>query len=83
MADRIAVMRSGLIEQVATPHGIFAKPANLFVAGFIGTPQMNLDRRPSSKVSATMVGRGSRWKVASGWHWRLIPPCEALPRGPR
>ena len=42
MADRIAVMRSGLIEQVATPHGIFAKPANLFVAGFIGTPQMNL-----------------------------------------
>ena len=42
MADRIAVMRSGRIEQVATPHGIFAKPANLFVAGFIGTPQMNL-----------------------------------------
>ena len=42
MADRIAVMRSGIIEQVATPHGIFAKPANLFVAGFIGTPQMNL-----------------------------------------
>ena len=42
MADRIAVMRAGLIEQVATPHGIFAKPANLFVAGFIGTPQMNL-----------------------------------------
>ena len=42
MADRIAVMRAGVIEQVATPHGIFAKPANLFVAGFIGTPQMNL-----------------------------------------
>ena len=30
------------IEQVATPHEIFAKPANLFVASFIGTPQMNL-----------------------------------------
>ncbi|MGF1623299.1 MAG: ABC transporter ATP-binding protein [Alphaproteobacteria bacterium] len=42
MADRIAVMRDGIIEQVDTPHGIFAKPANLFVAGFIGTPQMNL-----------------------------------------
>jgi ABC-type sugar transport system ATPase subunit len=42
MADRIAVMRAGVIEQVATPHGIFAKPANLFVAGFIGTPQMNM-----------------------------------------
>ena len=42
MADRIAVMRAGLIEQIATPHEIFARPANLFVAGFIGTPQMNL-----------------------------------------
>jgi ABC-type sugar transport system ATPase subunit len=42
MADRIAVMRDGLIEQCATPHEIFARPANAFVAGFIGTPQMNL-----------------------------------------
>ena len=42
MADRIAVMRDGAIEQVASPHDIFAKPNNLFVAGFIGTPQMNL-----------------------------------------
>lgn len=44
MADRIAVMRAGKIEQVATPHDLFACPANLFVAGFIGTPQMNLVR---------------------------------------
>ena len=42
MADRIAVMRDGRIEQVDTPHNVFARPANLFVAGFIGTPQMNL-----------------------------------------
>ena len=42
MADRIAVMRDGLIEQIDTPHRIFAEPANLFVAGFIGTPRMNL-----------------------------------------
>ncbi len=42
MADRIAVMRDGVIEQIATPHQIFSQPANLFVAGFIGTPQMNL-----------------------------------------
>lgn len=42
MADRIAVMRDGLIEQIASPHDIFAQPANEFVAGFIGTPQMNL-----------------------------------------
>ncbi len=42
MADRIAVMRDGKIEQVATPHEIFTRPSNLFVAGFIGTPSMNL-----------------------------------------
>jgi ABC-type sugar transport system ATPase subunit len=42
MADRIAVMRDGRIEQVASPHDIFTRPTNLFVAGFIGTPQMNL-----------------------------------------
>jgi ABC-type sugar transport system ATPase subunit len=42
MADRIAVMREGRIEQVATSHEIFTQPANLFVAGFIGTPAMNL-----------------------------------------
>jgi multiple sugar transport system ATP-binding protein len=42
MADRIAVMRRGMIEQIATPHEIFSRPNNLFVAGFIGTPAMNL-----------------------------------------
>lgn len=42
MADHIAVMRDGVIEQLGTPHEVFTKPANLFVAGFIGTPQMNL-----------------------------------------
>jgi multiple sugar transport system ATP-binding protein len=42
MADRIAVMRAGRIEQVASPHDLFARPANLFVGSFIGTPQMNL-----------------------------------------
>jgi ABC-type sugar transport system ATPase subunit len=42
MADRIAVMQQGKVEQVATPHELFSKPANLFVASFIGTPQMNL-----------------------------------------
>jgi ABC-type sugar transport system ATPase subunit len=42
MADRIAIMRDGIIEQIGSPHEVFAKPANVFVASFIGTPQMNL-----------------------------------------
>jgi multiple sugar transport system ATP-binding protein len=42
MADRVAVMRKGTIQQLATPHELYARPANLFVASFIGSPPMNL-----------------------------------------
>jgi multiple sugar transport system ATP-binding protein len=42
MGDRVAVMKDGLIQQVDTPLALYDKPANLFVAGFIGSPQMNL-----------------------------------------
>ncbi|HZD34628.1 MAG TPA: ABC transporter ATP-binding protein [Nitrososphaeraceae archaeon] len=41
MADRIAIMDHGLIQQVGTPQEVYAKPANTFVAGFIGSPPMN------------------------------------------
>jgi multiple sugar transport system ATP-binding protein len=42
MADRIAIMCDGVIEQIASAHEVFAKPATVFVASFIGIPQMNL-----------------------------------------
>ena len=42
MADRIAVMQGGLIQQIGTPMEIYRRPANLFVAGFFGMPTMNL-----------------------------------------
>src|SRR5436305_9303941 len=41
LGDRVAVMRSGLIQQVGTPMQLYNEPANLFVAGFIGSPAMN------------------------------------------
>src|ERR687883_1909233 len=41
MADRIVVMRDGRIEQIGTPLELYDKPANMFVAGFIGSPAMN------------------------------------------
>ena len=41
MATRIVVMKDGLIQQVDTPQNLYDKPCNVFVAGFIGTPQMN------------------------------------------
>jgi len=41
LGDRIVIMRDGFIQQVGTPQEVYNHPANLFVAGFIGTPQMN------------------------------------------
>jgi multiple sugar transport system ATP-binding protein len=41
MADRIVVMKDGVIQQVDTPQNLYDKPFNMFVAGFIGSPQMN------------------------------------------
>src|SRR5256714_10429621 len=42
MGDRVAVMRNGVLQQVDNPQTLYDTPANLFVAGFIGTPPMNL-----------------------------------------
>jgi ABC-type sugar transport system ATPase subunit len=76
MADRIAVMRDGIIEQVATPADIFAKPANLFVAGFIGTPAMNL-------VAAQYAGaEGGRLRFRIGERTVAIPADPAVQRLP-
>ena len=61
LADRIVVMRDGRIQQVGTPMELFAQPANLFVAGFIGTPAMNLlDGRITSRngTPAVELARG-------------------------
>ena len=42
MADRIVVLRDGVIEQIGTPIELYARPRNRFVAGFLGAPQMNM-----------------------------------------
>ena len=42
LGDRIVIMRDGRIQQIGTPQEVFNHPSNLFVAGFIGVPQMNL-----------------------------------------
>ena len=44
MGDRVAVMDGGLLQQIATPDELYANPANIFVAGFMGSPPMNLVR---------------------------------------
>ncbi len=42
LSSKVAVLYDGLVQQIDTPHQIYSHPANLFVAGFVGSPQMNL-----------------------------------------
>ncbi len=54
MGDRVAVLKDGLLQQVDTPRNLYDKPANAFVAGFIGSPAMNLLKAPVSGGKAHM-----------------------------
>ncbi len=56
LGDRIVIMKDGYIEQVGTPQEVFDTPVNLFVAGFIGSPQMNF-------LKAKLVKGGSAYQV--------------------
>ena len=56
LGDRIVIMKDGFIQQIGTPQQVFDHPANLFVAGFIGVPQMNF-------FDAQLVVRDNRYKV--------------------
>ena len=63
MADRIVVLRAGIIEQVGTPLELYHYPANTFVAGFIGSPKMNLSpvtikQAGDAGVTVTLPGGG-------------------------
>lgn len=48
MGDRIAVLKDGVLQQVGTPRDLYANPSNVFVAGFIGSPAMNLIQLPTT-----------------------------------
>lgn len=57
MADKIVVLQAGNIEQVGSPMELYHKPANVFVAGFIGSPKMNIISGPEAeKLGAHTVG---------------------------
>ena len=59
LGDRIVIMRDGFIQQIGTPQEVFNHPYNLFVAGFIGTPQMNL-------FDAKLVKNNGKYAVQVG-----------------
>jgi multiple sugar transport system ATP-binding protein len=67
MGDRIAIMNAGILQQVGTPGEIYDHPANLFVAGFIGSPTMNF-------VPATTQNGTAK---ASGFEVKLPKPVSA------
>ncbi len=75
LGDRVAVMRSGALQQVGTPRELYTQPVNLFVAGFIGSPAMNflsgqLDgntlQTPLGKVTLDKPPAGGSRKVVVG-----------------
>jgi len=59
LGDRIVIMRDGYIQQIGTPQEVFNNPRNLFVAGFIGSPQMNF-------FDAKLVKNGDKYAVEVG-----------------
>ena len=59
MADKIVVMKDGLVEQTGGPLELYDRPANLFVAGFIGSPAMNIIPGTVRMGAAAPDGRGA------------------------
>ncbi len=76
LADRICVLRDGLVEQVGTPLELYEKPDNIFVAGFIGSPKMNfLDGKFAESYKANTIGiRSEHLEFVSkgGWPGKVI-----------
>ena len=75
LADRVVVMSKAEIQQIGTPAAIYNRPANLFVAGFVGSPPMNLltgavqngfFRRPASACRGSARSAVPRWCWACG-----------------
>ncbi len=63
MADRIAIMREGVLQQVGTPHEVFNRPANLWVATFIGDPPMNVIRGEVLSEDDGLVVKGDGFRI--------------------
>jgi len=63
MADRIAVMEGGVLQQFDTPERVFEEPNNLFVAGFVGSPAMNLVEASLNRDADAFVVESEGWSL--------------------
>ncbi len=79
LATRIVVMRQGRIQQLGTPDEVYHRPANLFVAGFLGSPGMNLVPGVLSTRSGGVRFEGSGLTLDVGAYPFVRPPAEGQP----
>src|SRR5688500_1369368 len=79
LGDRVAVLRKGVLQQVDTPRALYERPANLFVAGFIGSPAMNLV--PASVVGGRVRLPFAEFDLPGGYE--LDSPAEEQRGAPR
>ncbi len=73
MGDRVAVLRKGELQQVAAPQQVYDRPANLFVASFIGSPEMNLVEARLERADGRLVCRVAGQALA-------VPPSSPASR---
>jgi multiple sugar transport system ATP-binding protein len=78
LGTRVAVISAGQVQQIAAPQELYRRPANLFVAGFIGSPPMNLIdaklERGGAAPDGASAGSGDGPVVAFGPHRLAVPP---------
>jgi multiple sugar transport system ATP-binding protein len=92
MGDRVAVLKDGILQQVDTPLNLYDKPNNLFVAGFIGSPAMNLLRAQNADGHAKLgdievpIDRSAASKASGDVtigvrpeSWRIVGEGEGIP----
>ena len=70
LGTRIVVMKDGVVQQVGSPQGLYDNPCNKFVAGFIGTPQMNM-------IDAQVGKSGNEVSISFGGHTLSLPDEKA------
>ena len=63
LGDRIAILRGGVLQQVEAPLAVYERPANKFVAGFLGSPSMNFARGKMSADGGTVDVGGAHWAL--------------------
>jgi len=84
LGDRIVVMKDGFIQQIGTPIEVFDKPANQFVAGFIGTPQMNFFNATLNKDGDgySLTFNGTKVELSAGTQEKLkecgVEPADVV-----